>query len=75
MKQILKQLLPGETFACFIFNRLTDKQLQKQRERIEKKEKSQNRTYSEKSKMIAGLIMNKGDAIYRVAAINTVKVV
>ncbi|HDR8072543.1 TPA: IS4 family transposase [Bacillus cereus] len=69
VKQILKQLQPGETFklknayigdkqqlfARVIFNRLTDKQLQKRRAKIAEKEKSKNRTYSEKSKMIAGL--------------------
>ncbi|MGN4817321.1 IS4 family transposase, partial [Bacillus cereus group sp. MYBK163-2] len=69
VKQILKQLHPGEIFelkqayigekqqlfARVIFHRLTEKQLQKRRERIAEKEKSKNRTYSEKSKMIAGL--------------------
>ncbi|WHY27031.1 IS4 family transposase [Bacillus wiedmannii] len=69
MKQILKQLQPGETFelkhayigdrkqlfARVIFNRLTEKQLQKRRARIAEKEKSKNRTYSEKSKIVAGL--------------------
>ncbi|PEK31403.1 IS4 family transposase, partial [Bacillus pseudomycoides] len=69
VKQILKQLQPGETFelknayisdkqqlfARVIFNRLTEKQLQKRQAKIAEKEKSQNRTYSEKSKMVAGL--------------------
>ncbi|WP_144506953.1 IS4-like element IS231H family transposase [Bacillus mycoides] len=69
VKQILKQLQPGETFelknayvgdkqqlfARVIFNRLTEKQLQKRRVKIAEKEKSKNRTYSEKSKLIAGL--------------------
>ncbi|MEB4815449.1 IS4 family transposase [Bacillus thuringiensis] len=69
VQQILKQLQPGETFelkhayigdkqqlfARVIFNRLTDKQLQKQRARIAEKEKSKNRTYLEKSKIIARL--------------------
>ncbi|MED3496902.1 IS4 family transposase, partial [Bacillus thuringiensis] len=69
VQQILKQLQPGETFelkhayigdkqqlfARVIFNRLTDKQLQKRRDKIAEKEKSKNRTYSEKSKLIAGL--------------------
>ncbi|MBG9668962.1 IS4 family transposase, partial [Bacillus thuringiensis] len=69
VKQILKQLQPGETcelknayvgdkqqlFARVIFNRLTEKQLQKRRDKIAEKEKSKNRTYSEKSKLIAGL--------------------
>ncbi|WP_002151204.1 IS4 family transposase, partial [Bacillus cereus] len=68
IKQILNQLHPGGTFelkhayigdkqqlfARVIFNRLTEKQLQKRRAKIAEKEKSQNRTYSEKSKMIAG---------------------
>ena len=65
----MKQLQPGETFelknayvgdkqqlfASVIFNRLTEKQLQKRRAKILEKEKSKNRTYSEKSKMVAGL--------------------
>ncbi|TKA00084.1 IS4 family transposase [Bacillus thuringiensis] len=69
VKQILKQLQPGEIFelkhayigdkqqlfARVIFNRLTEKQLQKRRAKIAKKEKSKNRTYSEKSKLVAGL--------------------
>lgn len=69
VKQILNQLQPGETFelkhayigdkqqlfARVIFNRLTERQLQKRQAKIAEKEKSQNRTYSEKSKMIAGL--------------------
>ncbi len=69
VKQILKQLQPGETFelknayigdkqqlfARVIFNRLTEKQLQKRRAKIAEKEKLKNRTYSEKRKMIAGL--------------------
>lgn len=69
VKQILNQLQPGETFelkhayigdkqqlfARVIFNLLTEKQLQKRQAKIAEKEKSQNRTYSEKSKMIAGL--------------------
>ena len=54
VKQILKQLQPGETFelqnayvgdkqqlfARVIFNRLTEKQLQKRRDKIAEKEKS-----------------------------------
>ncbi|MFN6593015.1 IS4 family transposase [Bacillus sp. TD10] len=69
VKQILNQLQPGETFelknayvgdkqqlfARVIFNRLTEKQLQKRRDKIAEKEKPKNRTYSEKSKLIAGL--------------------
>ncbi|MED1476563.1 IS4 family transposase [Bacillus pseudomycoides] len=69
VKQILNQLQPGEIFelkhayigdkqqlfARVIFNRLTEKQLQKRQAKIAEKEKSQNRTYSEKSKMVAGL--------------------
>lgn len=69
VKQILNQLHPGETFELkhayigdkqqlfsrVIFNRLTEKQLQKRRAKISEKEKSKNRTYSEKSKMVAGL--------------------
>jgi hypothetical protein len=69
VKQILNQLHPGETFelkhayigdkqqlfARVILNRLTEKQLQKRRAKISEKEKSKNRTYSEKSKMVAGL--------------------
>ena len=69
VKQILKQLQPRETFELnnayigdkqplfvrVIFNRLTDKQLQKRRAKIAEKEKPKNRTYSEKSKIIAGL--------------------
>lgn len=64
VKQILKQLQPGETFelkhayiddkqqlfARVIFNRLTEEQLQKRRTKIAEKEKSKNRTHSEKSK-------------------------
>ncbi|VXC85813.1 transposase (fragment) [Bacillus mycoides] len=69
IKQILNQLQPGGTFELkhayigdkqqlfsrVIFNRLTEKQLQKRRAKILEKEKSKNRTYSEKSKMVAGL--------------------
>lgn len=68
VKWILKQIQPGETFelknayigdkqqlfARVIFNRLTKKQLQKRRTKIAEKEKPKNRTYSEKSKMVAG---------------------
>ena len=68
MKQILKQLQPGETFelenayigdkqqlfARVIFNRLTENN-SKTTSEDRRKEKSKNRTYSEKSKMIAGL--------------------
>ncbi|PFV51756.1 IS4 family transposase [Bacillus cereus] len=54
VKQILKQLQPGETFE--LKNAYVgDKQLQKRRAKIAEKEKSKNRTYSEKSKLIAGL--------------------
>lgn len=38
-----------------IFNRLTEEQLQKRQAKIAAKEKLKNRTYSEKSKLIAGL--------------------
>ncbi|PEO39561.1 IS4 family transposase, partial [Bacillus pseudomycoides] len=69
VKQILEQLQPGETFelknayigdkqqlfARVIFNRLTEKQLKKRRAKIAEKEKAKNRTYSEKSKIVAGL--------------------
>ncbi|MCQ6289218.1 IS4 family transposase, partial [Bacillus cereus] len=67
--QILNQLQPGETieyqqayignkqqlFARLVFHRLTAAQLQKRLEKIAEKEKSKHRTYSEKSKLVAGL--------------------
>jgi Transposase DDE domain len=67
--QILNQLKSGETveyqqayigdkqqlFSRVIFHRLTEEQLQKRQKKIAEKEKSQNRTYSEKSKLVAGL--------------------
>ncbi|AFU17021.1 transposase (plasmid) [Bacillus thuringiensis MC28] len=67
--QILNQLQPGETieyqqayigdkqqlFSRLVFHRLTAAQLQKRLEKIAEKEKSKHRTYSEKSKLVAGL--------------------
>ncbi|MDY7965704.1 IS4 family transposase [Bacillus thuringiensis] len=67
--QILNQLQPGETieyqqayigdkqqlFSRLVFHRLTAAQLQKRLEKIAEKEKSKQRTYSEKSKLVAGL--------------------
>ncbi|MBG9616737.1 IS4-like element IS231Q family transposase [Bacillus cereus] len=67
--QILNQLQPGETieyqqayigdkqqlFSRLVFHRLTAAQLQKRLEKITEKEKSKHRTYSEKSKLVAGL--------------------
>ncbi|WP_254849789.1 IS4 family transposase, partial [Bacillus cereus] len=67
--QILNQLQPGETieyqqayigdkqqlFSRLVFHRLTAAQLQKRLEKIAEKEKSKHRTYSEKSKLAAGL--------------------
>ncbi|KFN04699.1 IS4 family transposase [Bacillus clarus] len=67
--QILNQLKPGETveyqqayigdkqqlFSRLVFHRLTAAQLQKRLEKIAEKEKSKHRTYSEKSKLVAGL--------------------
>ncbi|EOQ18278.1 IS4 family transposase [Bacillus cereus] len=67
--QILNQLKPGETveypqayigdqkqlFSRLIFHRLTEAQLKKRLKKIAEKEKSKNKTYSEKSKLVAGL--------------------
>lgn len=67
--QILNQLKPGGTiayqqvyigdkqqlFSRLIFHLLTTAQLQKRLKKIAKKEKSKYRTYSEKSKLVAGL--------------------
>ena len=67
--EILNQLKPGETveyqqayigdkqqlFSRLIFHRLTEAQLQKRLEKIAEKEKSKNKTYSERSKIAAGL--------------------
>ncbi|AND28751.1 IS4-like element IS231F family transposase [Bacillus thuringiensis] len=67
--QILNQLQPGETieyqqayigdkqqlFSRLVFHRLTAAQLQKRLKKIAEKEKSKHRTYSEKSKLVAGL--------------------
>ncbi|MBJ8026035.1 MULTISPECIES: IS4 family transposase [Bacillus] len=67
--QILNQLQPGETieyqqayigdkqqlFSRLVFHRLTAAQLQKRLKKIAEKEKLKHRTYSEKSKLVAGL--------------------
>ncbi|MEK4612358.1 IS4 family transposase [Bacillus sp. FSL K6-0067] len=67
--QILNQLKPGETveyqqayigdkqqlFSRLIFHRLTDAQLKKRLKKIAEKEKAKQKTYSEKSKLVAGL--------------------
>ncbi|PFK26154.1 IS4 family transposase [Bacillus cereus] len=67
--QILNQLKPGETveyqqayigdkqqlFSRLIFHRLTEAQFKKRLEKIAEKEKSKQKTYSDKSKLAAGL--------------------
>ncbi|MEX0135226.1 IS4 family transposase [Bacillus nitratireducens] len=67
--EILNQLKPGETveyqqayigdkqqlFSRLIFHRLTEAQLKKRLEKIAEKEKSKHKTYSDKSKLAAGL--------------------
>ncbi|PHA20859.1 IS4 family transposase [Bacillus cereus] len=67
--QILNQLKPGETveyqqayigdkqqlFSRLIFHGLTDAQLKKRLKKIAEKEKAKQKTYSEKSKLVAGL--------------------
>lgn len=67
--QILNRLQPGETieyqqayigdkqqlFSRLIFHRLTEAQLKKRLEKIAEKEKSKHKTYSDKSKLAAGL--------------------